>query len=255
MDEILKLLTKIGASEELAKGITEAIDSHLTAQRALLAEEYDAKKTALKKVMVEEVEKYKKDLARKTQIFFESRADKIESQIAKQVAIKDAAAEGKLKQVKALLEGIQLDTEGNAEPGELHRQIETLVKQNTTLKEEKTAALQKAGKATLIAQKALEKNRQFSAILESRQAAPIAAPVAPAPVAPVETKPAPTTVVESVQGSTPAKVVEKKGSAPTTATPILESTVAKPAPKTGAAVSSAPVRKEWDPNSIASMME
>jgi hypothetical protein len=250
VDEIRKLLTKIGASEELAKGITEAIDSHIKAQRVLLTEEFETKKKELTKVCLEEVKTYKRELARKTQIFFESRADKIESQIAKQVAIKEAAAEGKLKQVKSLLEGIQLNTESNAEPGELRRQVETLSQENATLKEEKTVAVQKAAKATLIAQKALESNRKYSALLESKQNA-VVAPVAPAtPVTP----PAKPVVAESVQKPTKPTVVAKKGAQPTTATPILESTVAKPTPTTGEA-ETAPVAKGWDPTSIANMME
>ena len=158
MDKIRQLLEKLG-SKELADQIVETLNTHESDLKSNLEEEYKARLKKAKEVCIEEVDSYKKELARKVQIFCESRADKIEQQIANQVAIRESAAETKLTQIASLLEGVEVNGDSEAALRAAQDELKAYNKQIAAIKEERNAAVNKANRATGIAEKALERNK------------------------------------------------------------------------------------------------
>lgn len=170
MDKIRQLLEQLG-SKELSDQIIESFEAHTKTVRAKLDEEYKARLQRAKQVCLEEVEKYKDELGRKAQIFFESRANAIERQIANQVAIKESAAETKLRKVAALLEGIEVDGKqvDKAALQATLKQVRDLQKQLKVVTESRKVLAEKANRANEIAQKALERNQYLEESLRSKE--------------------------------------------------------------------------------------
>jgi len=167
MDKIRELLEKLG-SKELATQIIESFEGHEKTLRETLDKEYKARLDKAKEVCLEEVETYKNDLARKAQIFFESRADKIEQQIAKQVAIRESAAESKLKETKAILEDIEVEADNGqakADLKALQDKVANLSKAIKSITEAKEQAELKANRAHEVAEKTLKRNRDLEKML------------------------------------------------------------------------------------------
>jgi hypothetical protein len=164
MDKIKQLLKKLGASEELTKSIVESLDEYAKGVQDKNLSEYKTRLAKAKEVCIEAVEDYKKELARKVQLFFEARADKIDQQISKQVAIKESAAEAKLNKVAALVEGIEVNGVAEADLKALKENNLQLKKQLKAIVEERDLAVEKANRATGIAERALKRTR----ILESQ---------------------------------------------------------------------------------------
>lgn len=262
MDKIKELLKQLGGSEELAKQITEALETYVTEQKTLLEGDYKSKLETAKKVCLEETKRYKAELAKKVQLFFEARAERIEQQIAKQVAIRESAAEGSLKRIKGLLEGVQVNAEGEADLQAIKNQLTALQKQLKVVTEERDAAVQKANFAHGVAEKALKRNRILEAKIQPEKPVTETKETTPAPVEEkkVET-PAAAPIAESVEKKPEApkaepQPVKKTGEQPKTAAPISEATVAKK-PETPATPAPVPTGtlKSWDPTSIAAGMD
>lgn len=212
MDKIKQLLEQLNASPELAKQIVEALDAYkakleesnkasLAKSKSELDAEFNARTKKAKAVYLEELQRFKTDLARKAKVFFESKSSKIEQQLAKQNAIRESNAENKLKQVYALLEGVNLNEKGEADLQALKDKMAKLQSMKQKLLEERDMAVQKANRAHAIATKALKRNK----LLEEAKAAKPAAK--------------PTVVVENV---------EKKGSRPTTTRATAPHQIEKP---------------------------
>lgn len=251
MDKIKELLKQMGASDDLAKQIIESIDSHVTSKQTILENEFKTRLQKAKQVCLEETQRYKADLAKKVQIFFESRSDKIEQQIAKQVAIRESAAESNLIQIKALLEGVQVNANGEADIQAVKDQMLALTKKLQVVSEERNMAVQKANFAHSVAEKALKRNR----ILESKltEQTVVENKTTESKVEP-KVEPVAEPIAEGkAEPKTPAPV-KKQGEQPQTATVVSESTVAK---KKDPAPEAAPIKtvKGWDPNSIAAGMD
>jgi len=205
-DKIKALMVKSGLSEEAASGLCEAVERHLSERYARMDAEFNAKLSRAKKVCVEEVEAHKRELARRMQIFCEAKGQTIEATIAKQTAIKESAAYAKLKDIRALLEGVELNGGQN---GALQAEVTELKRRVTKLQEERNSTNEKANRAYAIAEKVLKRNR----VLESKLATAKA--------------------VSEGKTSTPAKPIHKTGGRPVSTHPTLvehqdRQTAAKP---------------------------
>lgn len=166
MEKIIEMLKGLGASEDLAKAFTEELQSFTTSVKSKLEEDYQKKLGRAQKICVEEVQKEKRELARKLKTFLESKAAAFESAAARQRAIEESQSAALLKKAKAVLENVELKETGatNGKLDEASKTIARLQKACATLKEERNQAVAKANTANDIAAKALQRNR----ILESK---------------------------------------------------------------------------------------
>lgn len=244
MEKIKALLKQLNASDELANQIVESMETYVKEQRTVIEGEYKTRLAKAKQVCLEETNRYKADLSKKVQLFFETRAERIEQQMAKQVAIRESAAEGNLKQIKALLEGIQLNAQGEADLQALKTKVAELQKQMRVVSEQRDRATQKANFAHGVAEKALKRNRNLEAqIAESK----------------VKTEEKP--IVENkTPGKTPevkpiVEPVKKQGAPSKVENAISEGTLPKrKSAPTSEQSTPAPTEKKWDPNTIAAGM-
>jgi len=159
MDKIKALLQKAGVSEDLAVQIVESLDGYKTTLREQFEKEYAGKVEQAKKVCIEETEAHKRELARRLQIFCETKGAAIEAQLAKQSALSESEALSKLTQVRAMLEGITLNGEPN---GQATAGLEKAKKQVQVAVEQRDRAVETANRQTAIAERALKKNRQLA---------------------------------------------------------------------------------------------
>lgn len=160
MQRIIDLLNKSGVSQDLALAITESLEDYKTSVRSQFETDYAAKVEQAKKVCLEETESHKRELVRRLQIFLETKNTAIESGIARQSAIGESVAVSKLKDMKALLEGIELNA--SAQNGNT-AQIEKAKAKIRQLTEERDNAITTANRQTAIAEKVLARNRQLVA--------------------------------------------------------------------------------------------
>ena len=159
MDKIKSLLQKAGVSEELATQICESLNVYRSTLREEFEKEYTAKVQKAKQVCLEETEAHKLELARRLQIFCEAKGTAIEAQLAKQSAFSESEALAKLRTVRSLVEGIQLDSNHN---GQSTAVVEKARKQIHEANGEKSKALAVANRQTAIAEKALKENRRLT---------------------------------------------------------------------------------------------
>jgi hypothetical protein len=241
------LLKEMGGTPELITQFDQLLESWMTSQKTVMETKYKQKLDTAKQMCLEDTNQFKIGLARKVQLFFEAKSDKIESTMAKQVAVKESAAEADLKKVKALLEGVQINSLGEADLQGLKNENGQLKKKVAALTEERNTAVTKVNRANGIASKALERNR----ILESASKAgttvteSVATPAkAPAASAPGKGAATPTTPARrsSATPSTTNVVTEgvQNGKPPAQATPAQQPT----GTMTG-----------WDPKNVAANME
>ncbi len=163
MDKIKALLEQLGGSKELVGQIVESLDQFKTQTEKTVKDAYQQRLVQAKEACMEEVNTYKRGLARKTQIFFEAKVEKIEQQIAKQVAIKDSAAEAKLQAIVGMLEGVEVHSEGkNGDIQAAQKQLKKLQEELRKTKANNTAIAEKAERAHSVAEKTLERNKVLS---------------------------------------------------------------------------------------------
>lgn len=218
MDKIRELCKEMGASEAFADKLLEAIDAKAQSVKEGLLADYKAKLEKAKEVCIESVAQYKAQLAKKVQIFCESKALKIEEQVNRQMATRETAAQTKLNQIVALLEGIQTQEINETVVKKLQAQLEAYKTQAIKESQEKQAALNKVNEITELATKLLSQNK---ALKESQiaAAAPVAAPVVPAPVVPaVSTTQTPEPIAECEAAKTKGEkgLAGEKGKGETT---------------------------------------
>lgn len=96
-------------SEEAIKEFSAIIAEHFAAKEKALKEEYAQRLNKAKQVCVEEVETHKAALSRGIQRFLEAKVASVEKVTSRRHAIEESEATTKLKQLKALLEGINVD--------------------------------------------------------------------------------------------------------------------------------------------------
>jgi hypothetical protein len=167
MEKIRELILGIGASKELANQIcgelttfVEEKDKQFEAQKTALSEEFKKRLENAKQVCIEEVDKEKKAIARKVEIFLESRQNQIARAIGKQRTLEESKAVNDLKKVKALLEGIELSGGISGEKYDAAvGQVAKLKRSLTALSEERDSAITKLNRATKIATEVLHKNK------------------------------------------------------------------------------------------------
>lgn len=249
MNAILGLLKQMNASEELAKSIAESLESYVAEQKAILEESYKNKLAQARALMLEEFNKTKTALAKKVSIFFEARADKIESQMAKQVAIRESAAEASLRDIKALLEGLQVNANGDVDLQALQKELSSLRKQVGVLREQRETAVVKANRADKIARKVLERNRTLEEGTRKGPIPPAATGVIP-PISEGATPP-----VATAAGTVATQIpVRKTGATPTTTRVVSESVTRRPTGEKPA-VQPTGSMTAYDPRGIAAAMD
>ena len=167
MDKIKQLMKKCGVRPELADRLCEGIEKHLAQEKSRLQAEFKQRQGEAKRVCLEEVETYKRELARRLQIFCEAKGSQIEQSVARQTAIKESAAQTKLRDILSLLEGVEPNGGQN---GSLQAENKKLKRQLTKLSEDRRKAFEVANRQTAMAGKVLSNNRRLEAELqESRR--------------------------------------------------------------------------------------
>jgi len=155
MDKIKGLLKQIGATEELADQICEQFECHEKQIQEKYEGVYTNKLAQAKKICVEEVQKYKVDLAQKVKIFLEGKSGQIEKRLDQQRAIEEGEAKATLRQVREITEGIEVADD--AELQALRAKLEKLENKNAQLTEDKKKALVAANRANKIALEIIER--------------------------------------------------------------------------------------------------
>ena len=115
MNKIKGLLEKSGCNPELVDKICESLEEYKVTLREQYDSEYKDRIEKAKKVCIEETEAHKRELARRVQIFCETKSAAIEAQIAKQSALSESEAVTRLKNIRSLLEGIEPNGELNGQ--------------------------------------------------------------------------------------------------------------------------------------------
>lgn len=159
MDKIKALLEKAGCKTELVDQICESLVTYKDTLQEQFKAEQAAKIEEAKKVCIEETEAHKRELARRLQIFCETKSAAIEAQLAKQSALNETEAEARLLSVRRLVEGIDPNGEHN---GDVTATLEKAKRQLQVANEEKKRAVEAANRQMEIAQKALRQNRQLA---------------------------------------------------------------------------------------------
>lgn len=160
MDKILALLTKAGCKPELVTSIGEALEEFQTTVNEQYAADYAAKVEQAKKICIEETEAHKRELARRTQIFLETKDAAISAHLARQSALSESEAMSKLRNVKSLIEGVEVI--GQSDNGRTTAAVETERRRNQQLTEERNKAVETANRQNAIAEKVLQRNRQLT---------------------------------------------------------------------------------------------
>lgn len=166
MQKIKALLEQAGVKAELASKICESLETYKKTVKDQFQKEYAAKVEQAKKVCVEETEAHKRDLARRVQVWCETKGAAVEAQLAKQSAINESEAVTKLSQISAMIEGFASNGTPN---GSVTMTIEKLKRQSKLAKEERAKAVELANRKTAIAEKALKRNRELTATLQALQ--------------------------------------------------------------------------------------
>lgn len=157
--KILDLLTKAGCKPELVTQIGESMEQYKVVIREQYEADYTAKVEQAKKVCIEETEAHKRELARRLQVFLETKGAAIDAHLQRQAAMNESEAVTKLKGVKSLLEGVAVEQNGASQNGQLPAVIEKAKQKIQQLTEERDQAVALANKRTAIAEKVLANNR------------------------------------------------------------------------------------------------
>lgn len=167
MDKIKQLLKEMGISEEISKEFISTCEGWLKTERVKLNEEFDARLNKAKQVCVEEVATHKANLSRGVQLFLESRIENIKKAGQKQLANEESEVISKFKQLKALLEGINVDEAAAS------KELQAVKKDNDLLKKQVTESVEamsqlkaKAAKLADISEKSFARQK----LLESKLA-------------------------------------------------------------------------------------
>lgn len=161
MKKILDLLAKAGCKTELVTAIGESLEQYKTTIKEQFEADYSAKVEQAKKVCIEETEAHKRELARRVQIFLETKSAAIDANLQRQSAMNESVAVTKLKTVKSLLEGITVEQNGVSQNGQVPAVIEKAKQQIRQLTEERDTAVSLLNKKNAIAEKVLGRNREL----------------------------------------------------------------------------------------------
>ncbi len=159
--KILDLLTKAGCKPELVTSIGESLDQYKTTIREQFEADFTAKVEQAKKVCIDETEAHKRELSRRLQVFLETKGAAIDAHLQRQSALNESEAVTKLKTVRSLLEGVQIEQNGSGQNGQLPAAIEKAKQKIQQLTEERDQAVALANKKNAIAEKVLSRNREL----------------------------------------------------------------------------------------------
>jgi len=159
MNKIKGLLEKSGCNPELVDKICESLEEYKVTLREQYDSEYKDRIEKAKKVCIEETEAHKRELARRVQIFCETKSAAIEAQIAKQSALSESEAVTRLKNIRSLLEGIEPNGELN---GQATAALNKAKQKLSQLQEERNRAIEVANRRVAISEKALKENRRLA---------------------------------------------------------------------------------------------
>jgi len=167
MKTIKALLVKSGVSEEAANKICESLESHVDQSRQQLETQFNERVAKVKSICLKETEDYKSELARRVQIFLETKSATIQESLSRQLGNKETEATATLRRVKASLNGVEMNSEPNS-------QLQTELKNAKKLLEGKTRQLENVStqlrRVQAISDKLLTRNR----ILEHTQVSKVA---------------------------------------------------------------------------------
>ena len=165
MDKLKELFQQLGGSDELVHALSEELSRYGEELKSQYDRDFESRIQKARQICLEEVQKEKAALARKVSIFLESKLEAFDKAAEKQRLQEDTEAGNKLKHLRALLEDVALEDNGQSrELQETKKRMARLSKAFKTLKEERNVAVRKANKANEIALKTLKKNR----LLESK---------------------------------------------------------------------------------------
>lgn len=147
-------------SEAAIKEFSGIVNEHFAAKEKALKEEFTQRLNKAKQICVEETEAHKSALARGVQRFIESKVTAIEKAASKKHAIEESEAVTKLKHLKALLEGINLDGAKNDQALQAAMEQKAAVEKqlaesNASLQREKA----KSAKLSEIAEKSMHRQK------------------------------------------------------------------------------------------------
>jgi hypothetical protein len=242
--KILDLLQKAGCKPELVTAIGESFVSYKETIREQFEADYTAKVEQAKKVCIEETEAHKRELARRLQVFLETKGAAIEATIARQSALSESAATSKLKSLRALLEGVELNAPANN--GQATAVIEKAKHKIQQLTEERDQAITAANQKNAIAEKVLKRNREL--VTENARLKNLHGDEPTRPVS--EGRGAPRSQAQRIDGG------RKSGQATTTRSTLVENQVRRPAAADGEGnVRTAGNRNGFGVTDIASQMD
>lgn len=159
MDKIKDLLAKSGCKQELVDSICEALEQYKGTLSEKLEADYLCKVEKAKKICIEETEAHKRELARRVQIFCESKVAAIESHIAKNSALSESKAMTKLRSIQEALNGVS----NGVQNGDVEAALKKANKQVRIANEEKKKAIEIANKQTSIAERTLKQYKKVVA--------------------------------------------------------------------------------------------
>jgi hypothetical protein len=180
MDKLKGLLKQLGGSEELVGAITEEINKYAEGVKAKYDKQFHDRILKARQVCLEEVQKEKVALARKVSIFLESKLETMEKATEKHRLQEDTEALNKLKRMRALLEGVSFDDNGQSQDLQTtKKRLSRLTKAFGALKEERDVAVRKANSANDIALKTLQRNRLLESKVKATEVLSESAPAKP----------------------------------------------------------------------------
>ena len=158
MQKIVDLLKKLTASEELTKEIMEALGDYKKEIKEQSDAEFKERTAAARKVCIEAVDKEKKDIGRKVEIFLESRVNTINREAQRQAAIGETKAIKTLRELRTLLEGVTIDgtTEDHQAAVSELKKLRVICRK---LQEQHNSAELKAQRANTIAMRLLKRQQ------------------------------------------------------------------------------------------------
>ncbi len=159
--KILDLLTKAGCKPELVATIGESLEQYKNTVREQFEADYTAKVAQAKKVCIEETEAHKRELSRRLQVYLETKSAAIDAHLQRQSALNESEAVAKLRNLKSLLEGVQVESNGASQNGAVPAVVEKAKQKIQQLSEERDQAVALANKRTAIAEKVLARNREL----------------------------------------------------------------------------------------------
>jgi hypothetical protein len=160
-DKILELLKKAGCKPELVDAIGEALVTYKTTIQEQFEADYTTKVNQAKKICIEETENHKRELARRFQVFVETRAVAIDSRLKHHMAISESEASAKLRTVKSVLEDVEVIRQ--PDNGKITAVVENSNRTIQQLTAERDRAVEAANRQTAIAEKIMKRNRALVA--------------------------------------------------------------------------------------------